>query len=88
MVPNMNIDRIGKAVDGHAAGGFAWLPRHAFLHRLPWLIGLRARRRSKLLAGSGALAYLALAGLIYDWDATPNAGTKLQTQTRQTQLNL
>jgi hypothetical protein len=40
------------------------------------------------MAGSGALAYLALAGLIHDWDATPSAGTKLQTQARQTQLNL
>ena len=30
MVPNMNIDRIGKALAGHAAGGFAWSPRHSF----------------------------------------------------------
>jgi hypothetical protein len=37
----------------------------------------KAVYRSKAIAGSGALAYPALAGLIDDWDATPNAGTKL-----------
>jgi hypothetical protein len=34
-IADMDVDGIWKAFAGHAAGGFAWSPRHSLLQRSP-----------------------------------------------------